>query len=122
VPNRVAVLVRFLGGALNCGYSGKTVEKIGNQTDIAATILNQLEVPHTEFTWSRDLLNSSSPEFSFFSWDNGFGFAGKNQVISFDNVGKSIIYRKKNEDAQDEQLLKYGKAYMQKVFQSYLDY
>ena len=46
------------------------------------------------YSWSKDLFNPETPGFAFFNWDNGFGFATKDQIISFDNVGKNIIMRK----------------------------
>ena len=75
------------------------------------------------FKWSKDLLNPGSVDFAFFDWDNGFGWATPQQTITYDNVGKSIIYQeKKRAKKLDEPLEKQGKAYLQQVYQEYLDY
>lgn len=122
-PGRFRIPLLLYGDVLKPEFKGKVISKVGNQTDIAATLLNQLDIPAGQFKWSHDLLDPASAEFSFFTWDNGFGFANKDQTISFDNVSKKVIYRKDPGNLKsDSTMLKYGKAYMQRVYQSFLDY
>lgn len=122
-PGRFRIPLLFFGDALKPEFRGKTISKTGSQTDIAATLLNQLGVTHQQFPWSRNLLNPVSEGFSFFSWNNGFGVATDDQTISFDNESKNVIYRKNAEDFKsDSTMLRYGKAYMQQVYQNFLDY
>ncbi len=122
-PKRYHIPLLFYGDVLKPEFKGKRIEKFGNQTDLAATLLSQLNINPSRYTWSKDLLNPGTKEFAFFNWDNGFGFGTKGQIISFDNVGKNIILRKNPQDSKtDGELSYYGKAYMQKVFQEYLDY
>ena len=122
-PGRFRIPLLFFGDALKPEFRGRVIEKTGNQTDIAATLLNQLGVLHGQFKWSRDLLKAGQPGFSFFSWDNGFGFATKEQTISFDNVSQKIIFRKDPAYLKaDSTSTRYGKAYMQEVYQTFLDY
>ena len=75
------------------------------------------------FKWSRDLLNPQTSDFAFFNWDNGFGVVSPKQAISFDNTGRNVIFKKNTDvNLEDQYLLKVGKAYMQAVYQNYLDY
>lgn len=120
---RYHIPLLFFGDVLKPEFRGKRIDKTGSQTDLAATLLGQLNIDHSRYTWSKDLLNPETKGFAFFNWDNGFGFATKEQVISFDNVGKRIIHRKNPENTQnDDELTRYGKATMQRVFQEYLNY
>ncbi len=121
-PNRFRIPLLFLGDVIKPEFRGKRISKIGSQTDIAATVFTQLKIPAQEFKWSRDLLNPDTPDFAFFDWDNGFGVVNPRQVISFDNTGKRVIFKKTEQSLQDENLLRWGKAYMQQVYQEYLDY
>jgi phosphoglycerol transferase MdoB-like AlkP superfamily enzyme len=121
-PNRFRIPLLFLGDVIKPEFRGKRINKIGSQTDIAATLFTQLQMPVQQFKWSRNLLNSGTPEFAFFDWDNGFGVVSPKQIISFENTGKNIIYKKTESTKEDVQLLNQGKAYMQEVFQEYLDY
>jgi phosphoglycerol transferase MdoB-like AlkP superfamily enzyme len=120
---RYHIPLLFFGDVLKPEYRGKRIDKTGSQTDLAATLLSQLKIKHSRYNWSKDLLHPETKGFAFFNWDNGFGFSANKQVISFDNVGKRIILRKNPADTQDDkELTRYGKAYMQRVFQEYLDY
>ena len=113
----------FFGDVIKSEYEGKRFSKIGSQTDIAATLLGLMEINSSEYNWSKDLLNPSSKDFSFFNWDNGFGFVTPTQMVSFDNIGKQIIYESKPLDNLNKNKnVRYGKAYMQEVYQQYLDY
>lgn len=119
-PLRYHIPLVFFGDVIKQEYRGQSIEKIGNQTDIAATVLAQLDINSDRFPWSKDLLNPSSKDFSFFNWDNGFGFVTKNQTFSFDNVGRRIIYKEKIMPSTEQ--VASGKAYMQEVYQEYLDF
>jgi phosphoglycerol transferase MdoB-like AlkP superfamily enzyme len=122
-PRRYRIPLLFFGNMIKPEFRGTRISKTGNQTDLVATLLNQLNIDPIRYKWSKDLLNPDTQGFSFFNWDNGFGFATENQIISFDNVGKNIILRKNPPNVKiDNELLVYGKAYMQEVFQQYLDY
>ena len=44
----------WLGGAVR---EPRTIDKICNQSDLAATLLGQLQLPHNDFTFSRDVLS-----------------------------------------------------------------
>ena len=122
-PDRYRIPLLFFGDVIKQEFKGSRINKIGNQTDLAATLLNQLKIDPKRYVWSKDLLNPGTAEFAFFNWDNGFGFANKEQIISFDNIGKNIILRKNPLNQQADNVLSgKGKAYMQEVFRQYLDY
>ncbi|MXV52214.1 sulfatase-like hydrolase/transferase [Pedobacter sp. HMF7647] len=123
-PHRFHIPLLILGGAVKPEYQGTEIMKVGSQVDIAATLLNQLNLSAKTFNWSKDLLNPQTPEFAFYNWDNGFGFATATQTISFDNVGKRVSFVKNRQISPtiDDQIVQTGKAFMQKVFQEYLDY
>ncbi len=111
-----------MGGAIKDEYRGTKIHKLGGQTDIAATVLAQLNLPYSQFKWSKDLLNPTSKPFAFFDWDNGFGFMTPEQAISFDNIGKTVIFTRypKAPKATGDKNLAYGKAYLQQVFTEYM--
>lgn len=121
-PNRFRIPLLFFGEIIKPEFRGKRISKIGGQTDIAATLLNQFDMRTEQFKWSRDLLNTKTKDFAFFNWDDGFGVVSLSQSISFDNTGKSVLYTKSKPSVDDERLLRSGKACMQQVFQNYLDY
>jgi len=121
-PAKYHIPLLFFGDAIKPEYRGMQVNKLGNQTDIAATILAQLNMPQQKFKWSKNLLNPYTGEFAFFDWDNGFGFMLPGQAISYDGTGKRTIYtRNKNAGkALTDKTLLHGKAFMQEIFTEYL--
>ncbi|MEY3679303.1 MAG: hypothetical protein RI924_1444 [Bacteroidota bacterium] len=119
---RYQVPLIFFGEVIKPVYRGTRINKIGGQTDLAKTLLNQLGMESTAFNWSKDLFQDKSLDFAFYSWDNGFGWINKEQAVSFDNVGKTILYQQKTTLNKQVNHLKQGKAYLQTVFQEYLDY
>lgn len=108
--------VLLLGGALS--QKGVLKDRVGSQVDIAATILSQLQLPAADFKWSRNLLDSSSKQWAYFSFNNGYGFVQPNNYYIFDNVGKKSIEQAGQPSDND---IKRGKAIQQLSFQDYLD-
>jgi phosphoglycerol transferase MdoB-like AlkP superfamily enzyme len=123
-PAKYHIPLLFYGDVIKPEYRGKQINKLGNQTDIAATLLAQLDLPHQQFEWSKNLLNPYVNDFAFFDWDNGFGYMLPQQAVSYDNSGERMIYvRNKNTDkSTTDKTLLYGKAFMQQIFTEYLSY
>lgn len=71
VVERHRVPLVMAGGALECG--GVVVDKVGNQTDLAATLLSALGLPAGEFRYSRDLLDPRTPSAAVFSQKDRLG-------------------------------------------------
>lgn len=70
-PLRYHIPVFMTGGAV---ATPRRVDTYGAQTDLAATLLAALGMPHDDFPFSKDLLDSSLPHFAFYTWPDGFGF------------------------------------------------
>lgn len=123
-PAKYHIPLLFFGEVIKPEYRGKQISKLGNQTDIAATLLAQLNLPHQQFEWSKNLLNPYTHDFAFFDWDNGFGYITPEQAVSYDNSGQKMIYiRNKQADKSiTNRTLLYGKAFMQQIFTTYLAY
>ena len=100
------------------------IDKIGNQTDLATTLLRQLDMDTQNYYWSKDLLSPTAPDFSFFTWDDGFGVVTSEQSISVDNIGKNILFLQDTtiKDSVNQKLKKIGQAYLQETYRQYLNY
>lgn len=121
-PQRYHIPLLFYGDVIKDEYLGKRFSNVGSQTDIAATLLAQLELPAKEFSWSKNLLNPYTKPFAYFTWDNGMGFIDNQQCVTFDNVGKATLYNSNPQDkVHTEMLLKDAKAYLQKVYQQFIE-
>ncbi|TFF40609.1 LTA synthase family protein [Mucilaginibacter psychrotolerans] len=123
-PRKYHIPLLFFGDAIKPEYRGKHITKLGNQVDIATTLLTQMGLPHKEFKWSKNLLNPYSKEFAFFDWDNGMGFMTPNQAVSYDNAGQRVNYIKNPAapKAETDETLLLGKAFLQEVFTEYMKF
>lgn len=111
MPRFYHIPLLWLGGAVK---QPMQVDKIMNQTDLAATLLGQLGFEHTAFTFSRNVLGSDYKyPFAFYSFNNGFSFRDSTGVTVFDNNSGSILF---DEPEADESRLDKGKAILQTVY------
>ena len=111
MPRFYHIPLLWLGGAVK---QPMQVDKIMNQTDLAATLLGQLGLEHTAFTFSRNVLGSDYKyPFVFYSFNNGFSFRDSTGVTVFDNNSGSILF---DEPEADESRLDKGKAILQTVY------
>ncbi|TCC99229.1 LTA synthase family protein [Pedobacter hiemivivus] len=121
-PQRYHIPLLFYGDVIKDEFKGRKFNNIGSQTDIAATLLAQLDLPTKQFEWSKNLLNPYSKPFAFFSWDNGMGFIDNQQCVTFDNVGKMVLYNSNEKDPiHTSKTLDYAKAYLQNVYRQFIE-
>lgn len=120
-PQRYHIPLLFYGDVIKEEFRGKQLAQTGSQQDIAATLLSQLNIPTKDFLWSKNLLNPYTKHFAYFSWDNGLGFIDDKHCVTFDNIGKNILY---NSDAKNttetNNNLNLGKSYLQTVYQQFI--
>jgi phosphoglycerol transferase MdoB-like AlkP superfamily enzyme len=113
--DRFRIPVLFLGGAL--AKKGLIVETVGSQTDIAATILAQLNINHKAYKWSKNLFAKQLKPFAYFSTRNAFGFATKNTTILYDTEGPLI---RDFQGTLDSNNVVVGKAFLQTIYTDFL--
>ena len=98
----------WVGGAVK---APRKIEQVCNQTDLPATLLGQLGVPHDDFSFSRDVLSATyTHPFATHTFDNGFSMVDSASFVSFDFVSNKVFAE---EGKRNEQLLTIGKAILQ---------
>ena len=102
----------WTGGAI---AKDSLIHKIGNQSDIATTLLSQLGQP-SPFVFSKDLLSTQSRDFAVYIFNDGYGYVDSTRYIVYDNPGKQ--YLRKDGVNKDEEL-NFAKAYVQKLYSDY---
>jgi hypothetical protein len=95
---------------------------IGSQTDIAETILSQVNISNDYFGRSKNLFAAQKPHFAYYAFDNGFGIINPKSEIVYDHNQQKIIYANSTDSLQNNKWLNYGKAYLQTNFQDNIDY
>ena len=101
----------WLGGAIK---EPMKIDKIMNQTDMAATLLGQLGLDHSMFPFSRDVLSESYVyPFAFYSSGSVFAFRDSTGVSAYDIKADCISYE---EPSASEERLNRGKAILQSAY------
>ncbi len=78
----------FCGGAIK---EHQVIDTYGSQNDIAATILAQLEMDHSAFTFSHDMLNPNAPHFGYFAFPNAFGVITADGSFAWNEAAKKQV-------------------------------
>lgn len=98
----------MMGGAIN---EPRRIETLMSQTDLPATILGQLGLPHDDFVFSRDVMGDSYRyPFAFNTFSNGFNFRDSTGCTVYDNTARKAIY---GANERREQL---GKVILQTLY------
>lgn len=110
-PKRYHIPMLWLGGAIK---EPRVIANYGNQTDLAATLLYQLDLPHKEFTFSNNMVDSLQPAYAFYSYNNGFGFIDTTGASVYDCESEKPLIIKP--EAGNEIRLNNGKALLQTLY------
>ncbi|WP_345157212.1 LTA synthase family protein [Pontibacter saemangeumensis] len=113
-PSKFHIPFILTGGAIK---DTGIISTLASQTDIAATLLALLGLPHEDFKWSRNLLAPTTSPFAFYVFNDGFGYMAPEGTFSFDNVAKQVITA---DSGVTEEQMQNGKAYMQQSFQDFV--
>ena len=121
-PERHLIPMLFFGEALRDEFRGQRFGAPANQSDLPATLLAQLNLPHSHYRWSRNLLKEGTPEFGFYTFIEGYGFVRGSSSFSWENRFQQYTHQDFESPEVGEALLRDGGAYMQEVFRDYLEY
>jgi phosphoglycerol transferase MdoB-like AlkP superfamily enzyme len=110
--NRFRIPLFMIGGAIK---TDTVIHTFSNQTDIANTLLAQLDKSHNEFMYSKDILSPDSKSFSVYFFNDGYGFVAPGKYIVHDNTGNQFL---KTEGASEDDL-NISKAYQQILYSDY---
>lgn len=116
-PARFHIPLLITGGALNNALVGKQVDKIGQQTDLAPSILAQLGVKNNPFNWGANLFNTKTPGVASYTFDDGIGLITKNGYVVFDQQSKRTIMFNGTDSLK---MVEQARAYQQTYYNEYL--
>ncbi|MBL7871303.1 MAG: sulfatase-like hydrolase/transferase [Cyclobacteriaceae bacterium] len=109
---RFKIPMLWLGGAIQ--KADTTIRSFGNQTDLANTLLNQLNIHSTEFSFSRNMLSQNANSFAMYIFNNGYGYVS----ASHENIYDFDLQNYLKQEGNLKELAR-GKIYMQKLFDDY---
>ena len=113
--NHIPLLM--LGGAVKRPMH---IERLCNQTDMAATLLAQLNLPIEEFTFSRNILgrNYKYP-FAYHSYNNGISLIDSTGFTVYDLDSHSVIHESPKDNSNCR--LNNAKVILQATYNNYMN-
>lgn len=104
----------WLGGALKT--QDTIIKDIASQTDLAATLLTQLQLECNDFAFSKNILTSAYIPYSFFTFADGFGFLKPDKQLIYSTATNTYTAMDSKQDSIDK---KQGKAYLQSIYSDF---
>ncbi len=113
----------FFGDVIKDEYKGMKVDKLGSQTDLIGTLFPQFgfKEEKKQFPWSKNLLNPYTPEFAYIAFEEGIGWVRPLGDFFYDNQ-LDYFYHNNVPEIYSDSIVKEGKAFLQNLFQHYMDY
>nr|WP_319400465.1 sulfatase-like hydrolase/transferase [uncultured Carboxylicivirga sp.] len=108
VKQRYHIPMLWTGGAL--AVKDTIITKVGSQTDLARTLLNQCDINDDGFPFSKNLLDETGKGFAFFDYPDAMGFIQDSLFQVYDNRMNRFIQMQNAQNSLDS--LK-AKAYLQ---------
>lgn len=111
----------WTGGALKEEYRGKSIDKLCSYLDLPLTLLLQMEIDPKGFEWSNNIFNPYTPQFAIYPSNQGIGWITPDGAFGYD-ASEQETYRStfKDNELYEKELMK-AKAYLQVLYQKYLD-
>lgn len=110
-PLRYHAPMVWTGGAV---AAPRRIATIGQQTDLAATLLGLMGIDHADFNFSKDMLDATSPHYAFYAFSDGFGFLTDSCCYVQDNQHDGHPLTGSNDPTGRAE--RYGKAYLQALY------
>lgn len=107
---RFHVPMIWTGGIID---HSQVVSTLGSQQDIAASLLGQLGVAHSDMKFSKDLFDHSVNHYAYFMMNDGFGMVTKENQIIYDNKQHKVLIDRGYRKGAN---LIYGQALLQVLF------
>ena len=88
-----------------------------DQLDMAGSLVAQLHFSETRFPFGKNVFDSTSKRWAFFTYNDGVGLVTDSSRLLFDNAGKRTVFEEGKTNKEHERI---AKALMQKVYSDFL--
>jgi phosphoglycerol transferase MdoB-like AlkP superfamily enzyme len=112
-PEKYKIPMIWTGGAVR---SDTVISAFMSQSDLARTLLNQLEINTRDYPLSKDIFRAKHP-FAFYEFNNGFGMMSDSGNYVFDNDLQKLVLQN---GTVTEEFIRSGKAIQQETYEIFL--
>lgn len=121
-PDYQRIPLLLYGDVISRHLRGSRMGVLGSHVDLAKTLLCQLGLPADDFVWGKDLFNPYSPQFVYYETYTGYGWIRPGAAFAEFKPGKDWRSRGYGDSSQYSVLQKEGRAYLQCLYRTYLDF
>lgn len=109
-PQRNRIPMLWVGGAVRRPV---VVDRVCNQSDLAATLLHQMGLPADHFPFSRDILDPRSSSVAFHTYNNGFSVVDSVGRFCCYDLGAGRAVALPDDPNEAQRMRRLGEAYLQ---------
>lgn len=117
-PEFFRIPLLFWGPVLHEEFQGKQEDIVISQTDIVATLLTQMNLPTSDYPYSRNVLCTSYNPFAIYSSTKGYGMINPRGHLFFDMLRSDFSVNSFPED-QKQAELKFLKIFLKLVYMDF---
>ncbi len=121
-PELRRIPLLLYGEAIKPAFRGVVDTLPCSQTDVAATLLAQLQLPTSFYKYSTNLFNPTCQRHAFYSIDEGFCFVKPASQLCWHVQNGMIEFVKPEGEPTNPQHLKEGKSYLQTLMDDYFGF
>ena len=115
-PKKFRIPMLWLGGVVNSNI--KEINNFSSQVDFSYTLLDLLNGDKKDFTFSKNIFNTSDEQYAHYTFNKGYGTITKNSTYIYDYVSKKPIL---SEGKNTQKLDSLGKAITQNSYEDFLE-
>ena len=107
-PRRYAIPVVWAGGAVKMH---REVTTLCSQIDLVPTLLSQMAIDHSDYLFTKDVLDSTAVPFAFYSFNDGFALLTEQDTVVVDAKSNRTIM------GDNPSLEQHARAFVQRVLE-----
>jgi phosphoglycerol transferase MdoB-like AlkP superfamily enzyme len=121
-PEYRRIPMLLFGEAIRPEYRGMKYDSIASQTDLASTLLHQLNLDASGFRYSKNLFNPHSPNHAWYAFDEGFGIVKPEGRTTWSVLDQRTEFEKFNNPADKKRVVEEGQAFLQVLMEEYFSF
>ncbi|CAN5410978.1 alkaline phosphatase family protein [soil metagenome] len=112
----------FYGDVIKPEFRGMKYDSVASQTDLASTLLHQLDLDASKFIYSKNLFNPYTNHFAYYAFDEGFGLVKNNGNLTWHVKENKTEFVKSESAEKTEEMKKEGQAFLQYLMGEYFKF
>jgi len=110
----------FYGNAIKQAYRGREIYGVFSQLDIVPTVLHQLGLEASDYSWGKNMLNPYSPHFAYYCYHYGAGWINDEGYVAFHHDLEKPVRWEAPDSVKLEEMLQTGRAFQQLFYDDFL--